>query len=78
MRNIFNAVVDLQQKYVELTEYKKFSCQDVNIAVPELKINKYAEDSDNELSDTKLEQIKMNKRKRRKYKNGFFYGPNLI
>ena len=56
---------------------QKIFVQDVNIAVPELKINKYAEDSDNELSDTKLEQIKMNKRKDANTKNGF-YGPNLI
>jgi len=78
MKLLLSAVIDLQHKYVELHEYRKFSCQDVNAAVPELKIAKFAEDSDNELSETKLEQIKINKRKRRKYMNSFFYSANLI
>lgn len=31
-------VVDLQQKYVELSEFKRVSCVDVNLAIPEIKL----------------------------------------
>ena len=31
-------VIDLQQKYVELSEFKRVSCIDVNIAIPEIKL----------------------------------------
>ena len=38
MKGILSAVVELQQKYVELAEFKKNSCVTVNQAVPKLKI----------------------------------------
>lgn len=44
--------------------------------MPLIKVS--AEDEEDGLSDTKLEQIKMNKRKRRRYKNSFFNADNLI
>ena len=31
-------VIDLQQKYVELSEFKRVSCVDVNLAIPEIKL----------------------------------------
>lgn len=36
------------------------------------------EDEEEGLSDAKLEQIKMNKRKRRRYMNSFFNADNLV
>ena len=32
-------VLDLQQKYVELSEFKRVSCVDVNLAIPEIKFD---------------------------------------
>ena len=37
MKDNLQVVVDLQQKYVELNEFKRVSCVDVNIAIPEIK-----------------------------------------
>jgi hypothetical protein len=69
-------VVELSNKYVELSEFKKFSCLNIDTAVPLIKVS--AEDEDDGLSEAKLEQIKLNKRKRRRYKNSFFNADNLI
>lgn len=76
MKGILNSVIDLQQKYVAIPEYKKNSCINIDKIVPEIKINK-DEDID-ELSETKYEQLKINKRKRRRYKNSFINANNLV
>ena len=76
MKNLLTSITELQQKYIELPEYKKNSCITVNQAVPKLKI---AEKNDDEgLSDAKQEQIRLNNRKRRRFKNSFFYADNLV
>jgi len=59
----------LQSKYVDLGEFKKNSCINIDKAVPEIKTS--AEEEEEGLSEAKLEQIKINKRKRRRYKNSF-------
>lgn len=51
MKGILSAVVELQQKYVELAEFKKNSCVTVNQAVPKLKIA--ASEHDEGLSEAK-------------------------
>lgn len=38
MKDSLQVVIDLQQKYVELSEFKRVSCIDVNVAIPELKL----------------------------------------
>ena len=53
MKNLLNAVVDLQQKYIELPDFKKHSCVKIDILVPEIKltaaeIEEGASDSKNE------------------------------
>lgn len=70
------AVYDLSNKYIELPEYKKNSCININTLVPLIKVSKTEEEEG--LSDQKLEAIKINKRKRRRYTNSFFNADNLI
>ena len=70
------AVYELSHKYIELPEYKKHSCVNINTFVPLLKVSKAEEEEG--LSDQKLEQIKINKRKRRRYTNSFFNADNLV
>jgi hypothetical protein len=36
MRDSLNVVLDLQQRYVEISEYKKVACIDIEKAFPEL------------------------------------------
>ena len=76
MKQKLQDVVELSNKYVELPEFKKFSCLNIDSYVPLIKVS--ADDEEDGLSDTKLEQIKMNKRKRRRYKNSFFNADNLV
>ena len=74
MKGTLNAVVELQAKYVSLAEYKKHSCINIDKLVPEIKFKKptSAESEEEDISEKKEEQIKINKRKRRRYKNSFF------
>lgn len=39
MKTSLQAVMDLQQKYVELPEYKKYSCINIDVLVPEIKVS---------------------------------------
>ena len=77
MKGYLNAIVELQQKYVELTDFKKSSCITVNQAVPKLKCNTAVENEE-DLSDSKLEQIKLHERRKRRFKHSFFYADNLV
>ena len=76
MKANLQAVMDLQQKYVELPEYKKFSCINIDAVVPEIKVSQSEEEEG--LSDAKYEQLKINRRKRRRYKNSFLNPNNLV
>lgn len=76
MRQSMQACVDMSNKYVELTEFKKFSCINIDHAIPELKMTK--EEEEDGPSDSKYEQLKINKRKRRRYKNSFLNANNLV
>ena len=76
MKGILSAVVELQQKYVELAEFKKNSCVTVNQAVPKPKIA--SNEHDEGPSEAKQEQIKLYHRKKRRFKNSFFYADNLV
>ena len=79
MKTTLNAVAELQAKYVSLSEYKKHSCINIDKLVPELKFKKVVNDSDEEeISEKREEQIKINKRKRRRYKNSFINANNLV
>ena len=68
-------VTELTSKYVDLQEYKKFSCLNLEKAVPDVKIT--PEEEEEGLSEAKLEQIKMQKRKKRRYANSFHNKDNL-
>ena len=59
-----------------MSEFKKYSCLNIDVTVPLIKVS--PEDEEEGLSDAKLEQIKMNKRKRRRYMNSFFNADNLV
>jgi hypothetical protein len=59
-----------------LPEYKKYSCININACIPLIKVSKAEEEEG--LSEAKLEAIKINKRKRRRYANSFFNADNLI
>jgi hypothetical protein len=74
MKARLQEVAELSNKYVDLQEFKKNSCINIDLYVPIIKID---EDND-ELSETKLDQIKMNKRKRRRYMNSFYNADNLV
>jgi hypothetical protein len=76
MKGLLNNVLDLQAKYVDLTEYKKHSCLNIDKIVPEIKVSE--EEEEEGLSDAKIEQVKINRRKRRRYKNSFINQLNLV
>ena len=76
MKNLLNSVINLQTKYIELPDYKKFSCVNIDVLVPEVKLT--STEVEEGASDSKLEQIRLNKRKRRRFKNSFFNAQNLI
>lgn len=76
MKGLLASIAELQQKYVELPEFKKSSCVTVAQAVPKLKIT--ANEHDEGLSEAKQEQIKLYHRKRRRFRNSFFYADNLV
>lgn len=67
---------ELSNKYIELPEYKKYSCININACIPLIKVSKAEEEEG--LSDQKLDAMKINKRKRRRYTNSFFNADNLI
>lgn len=66
----------MSQKYVDLSEYKKNSCVNIDQLVPEIKLTK--DEQIEGPSESRAEQIKINKRKRRRYKNSFLNAKNLI
>jgi len=74
MKSKLQEVSELSNKYVDLCEFKKSSCINIDLYVPILKLD----EDDEGLSDTQLDQIKMNKRKRRRYMNSFFSAENLV
>lgn len=53
MKGLLSSIVELQQKYVELPEFKKNSCLSVSQAVPKLKIT--SNEHDEGLSEAKQE-----------------------
>jgi hypothetical protein len=57
-----------------LAEFKKTSCINIDLYIPIVKVD----EDDEALSDAKLDQIKMNKRKRRRYMNSFYNADNLV
>jgi hypothetical protein len=74
------SVIELQSKYVELPEYKKISCIEIDKLVPKLKLEKAKDDDEEEedISEAKKEALKINRRKRRRYKNSFINHNNLV
>ena len=46
MKGWLGSIVELQQKYVELADFRKNSCMTVNQAVPKLKFPKAAENEE--------------------------------
>jgi hypothetical protein len=76
MKGLLSSIVELQQKYVDLSEFKKNSCLTVSQAVPKLKIS--TNEHEEGLSEAKQEQIKLYHRKRRRFKHSFFYADNLV
>ena len=50
MKDSVQRITELQNKYVDLNEFKKSSCVPVDTAIPPLKI---AKDDQDELSETK-------------------------
>ena len=59
---------------MELSEFKKSSCINIDAVIPIIK----ADEDIDDLSDAKLDQIKMNKRKRRRYMMSFYCADNLV
>ena len=53
MKALLNSVVDMQAKYVDLGEFKKYSCLNIDKLVPEIKLSE--EEEDEGLSDAKHE-----------------------
>lgn len=51
MKNLLAGVVDLQAKYVDVTEFKRYSCVPIDVAVPPLKMSKVENTED--LSESK-------------------------
>ena len=76
MKGYLNTVNDLTTKYIELNEYKKYLCINIDQAIPEMKAPAAIDEDD--ISELKLEQLKINKRKRRRYMNSFYNADNLI
>jgi hypothetical protein len=76
MKGHLQNVFELTQKYVDLSEYKKFSCINIDKVVPEIKVT--PEEEVEGLSEARLELFKINKRKRRRYKNSFLNKDNLV
>jgi hypothetical protein len=74
MKNKLQEVCELSNKYVDLTEFKKSSCINIDATIPIIK----ADEDNDDLSDAKLDQIKMNKRKRRRYMMSFYCADNLV
>ena len=68
--------MDLSQKYVEIPEFKKNSCINIDQLIPELKMTK--DEKEEGPSDARAEAIKLNKRKRRRYKNSFLNSKNIV
>jgi len=80
LKALLQNVVELQTKYVELDDFKKVSCIHLDRLVPVLKTEEDDEDSEegNRVSETRLEQIKVNRRRRRKFCFSFYNQHNLI
>jgi hypothetical protein len=76
MKGLLVAVSELTAKYVDLSDYRKYSCINIDKAVPDIKLTQ--EEEEEGVSDARAEQIKMNKRKKRRYKNSFLNNDNLI
>lgn len=64
----------MQIKYIELPEFKKYSCQNIDVAIP--KIN--AKGNEDEISEALADKIRINKRRRRRFKRSFYYAKNII
>ena len=75
MKNLLASVVDLQTKYIDLGEFKKNSCVPIDVAVPPVKISK-AENAE-ELSESKQDQLRICKKKRRRFTHSFYCHDNV-
>ena len=52
MRGFLNTIIELQSKYIELPEYKKNSCFNIDFAIP---VPKFSKENQENLSEAKLE-----------------------
>ncbi len=75
MKGYLNSIIDLQSKYIEISDFKKFSCVNIDLAIP---VPKFSKENLENLSEAKLEQLKIFKKKRRRFQNSFMYADNLI
>ena len=75
MKNLLAGVVDLQAKYVDVTEFKRYSCVPIDVAVPPLKMSKVENTED--LSESKQDQIRIYKKKRRRFMHSFYFHDNV-
>lgn len=55
MKGLLSAIVELQQKYVDLPEFKKNSCLQISQAVPKLKAMASSNEHEEGLSEAKQE-----------------------
>lgn len=76
MKQYLQACQDLSTKYVDISDFKKSSCINIDHYIPELKMTK--DEQIEGPSENRAELIKINKRKRRRYKNSFLNGKNLV
>ena len=57
-----------------MPEFKKHACVNIDQAIPKIKTKDESED----ISDHLADKIRLNKRKRRRFKRSFYYAKNLI
>jgi hypothetical protein len=40
MKGYLNSIIDLQSKYIEISDFKKYSCVNIDLAIPVPKFSK--------------------------------------
>lgn len=60
MREALEVVLDLQAKYVDLNEFKRISCQDVNKVIPLKKLDDIDRENNDKLQTLSLSDLKKN------------------
>jgi hypothetical protein len=75
MRGHLASIIELQTKYVDLQDFKKNSCLNIDIAIP---VPKFSKENYENLSEAKIEQLKIFKKKRMRFQNSFMNADNLI